>query len=368
MQIEEVSLLEFMAQPGVQFTIPRFQRAYSWRIEQCEELWRDLFRAARAGRSHFVGTVIYLNDIADEAPRAEADAQAAGQTGETRPVSIIDGQQRLTTVSLMLKALADYLSANDATLFGIDADYLKRTYLANGDEPKLSPSRTDRATLTAILCDAPLPENPAPRACENLAWFQAKMAEKGFDPLQLWSGLQALTAISVRLDDRTQAPAIFENFNSKGAPLVTADLVRNFLLLAESHSEQARLYEQYWKPIQGVFGDDPGSIRLNNAILGWLAVRLREVRKFGDAQAFSIFKTFCEDEYDGTVDDLLEELYAFCMVWAENYRYHAVKKYKTADWARLGHKTRVSNRKRAPLDDPNSGDYYKKHYGVDPQW
>ena len=107
---------------------------------------------------------------------------------------------------------------------------------------------------------------------------------------------------------------------------------------------------------------------MNNAILGWLAVRLKAARKFGDAQAFSIFKSFCEDEYEGTVDDLLEELYAFCMVWAEHYRYHAVKKYKTADWATLGHKTRVSNRKRAPMDNPDSAAYYKKHFGVDPQW
>ena len=61
-------------------------------------------------------------------------------------------------------------------------------------------------------------------------------------------------------------------------------------------------------------------------------------------------------------------MYAFCMVWAEHYRYHAVKKYKTADWAKLGHKTRVSNRPRAKLDNPESYEYYKKHFGVDPQW
>ena len=65
---------------------------------------------------------------------------------------------------------------------------------------------------------------------------------------------------------------------------------------------------------------------------------------------------------------MLDEMYAFCMVWAENYRYHAVKKYKTADWAKLGHKTRVSNRPRAKLDNPESYEYYKKHFGVDPQW
>jgi len=144
--------------------------------------------------------------------------------------------------------------------------------------------------------------------------------------------------------------------------------VRNYLLIAESHAEQKRLFERYWEPLTNVFGDDPGSLKLNNAILGWLAVRLKQVRRFGDDQAFSIFKTFCEDEYEGTVDAMLEELYSFCLVWAEHYRYHAVKKYKTADWAKLGRKTRVSDRPRAKLDNPESYEYYTKHFGVDPQW
>ena len=215
---------------------------------------------------------------------------------------------------------------------------------------------------------AELSEHTSVRVVENLANFEEKMRADGFDAMELLSGLQSLVVIGAELDDRAQAPTVFESFNSKGVPLVTADLVRNFLLLAESHDEQARLHAKYWAPICGVFGDDPGSLKLNNAILGWLAVRLKAVRKFGDAQAFSIFKSYCEDEYEGSVDDLLEEMYAFCMVWAENYRYHAVKKYKTADWASLGHKTRVSGRPKMPMDNPESAEYYKKHFGVDPQW
>ena len=348
MQIRQQALLDLLGEPGVRFSIPRFQRSYSWGAEQCDELWRDILRAARAHRSHFVGTLIYYKD------------------GAT--LSIVDGQQRLTTLTLLLVALARYLNETGEQLFGIDGSEIATTYLVEDGRPKLALSAADSPSLVATVLGTELPTAPSARIVENLANFQEKMHDDGLDAMELLSGLQSLVVISAELDDHAQAPAVFESFNSKGVPLVTADLVRNFLLLAESHDEQARLYDKYWGPICGVFGDDPGSLRLNNAILGWLAVRLKAVRKFGDAQAFSIFKSFCEDEYEGTVDDLLEELYAFCMVWAEHYRYHAVKKYKTADWAKLGRKTRVSGRPRAPMDNPENADYYKKHFGVDPQW
>ena len=352
MHIGQQSLLDLMGAPDVRFSIPKFQRAYSWDTPQCDELWRDLMRAARAHRSHFMGTLIYLEEAGDG----------------VRELSVVDGQQRLTTVTLILTALSKHLGKSGEQLFGVDADYIDETFLNGTTGAKLLLSPVDRATLEAVVAGKPLPENASARIVENLDGFASRMADTAFDAMELWQGLASLFVIAAELDDRRQAPVMFESFNSKGVPLVTADLVRNFLLIAESHAEQKRLFEQYWEPITGVFGDDPGSIKLNNAILGWLAVRLKQVRKFGDAQAFSIFKSFCEDEYDGTVDALLDELYAFCMVWAEHYRYHAVKKYKTADWARLGHKTRVSNRPRAKLDDPASYEYYKKHFGVDPQW
>ena len=352
MIINQQTLLDLMGAPDARFSIPKFQRAYSWDALQCDELWRDLIRAARAHRSHFMGTLIYLEE----------------QHDGIRELSVVDGQQRLTTATLVLAALSERLRESGEQLLGIDADYLTSTFLTGDAGAKLMLSPIDRATLDAILSGAELPANASARIVENHANFVEKMRAVDFDAEELWRGLSSLFVITAELDHRVQAPVIFESFNSKGVPLVTADLVRNYLLIAESHSEQKRLFEKYWEPITGVFGDDPGSIKLNNAILGWLAVRLTAVRKFGDDQAFSIFKSYCEDEYDGSVDDLLEELYAFCMVWAEHYRYHAVKKYKTADWATLGHKTRVSGRKRAKLDNPESYEYYKRHFGVDPQW
>lgn len=350
MDMREASLLDFLGEPGIRLSVPRFQRAYSWEAEQCDELWRDILRSARTGRAHFAGAVLYVE-------------QAGGAER-----SVVDGQQRLVTAALLVAALADFLREDGGAVFGLGAGDLERAYLADGDGPRLRLSRADSETFDAIAGGRALPGSPSLRVVANRDLFAAKMREPGFDPEALWRGLASLRVIAIALDGRERACDVFESLNARGVRLTTADLVRNHLLLAESRSEQARLYSKWWEPIQGAFGDDPGSIRLDNAILGWLSVRFREVRKFGGEHAFSIFKQFCEDDYDGTTDALLEELYAFCLVWAENYRYHAVKKYKSADWARLGAKTRVSGRALAELDHPGSREYYRKHFGVGASW
>ena len=98
MLIRQQMLLDLLGEPGLRFTIPRFQRSYSWGAEQCDELWRDILRAARAHRSHFVGTLIYCKDEGG--------------------FSVVDGQQRLTTVTLLLLALARHLDETGEQLAG----------------------------------------------------------------------------------------------------------------------------------------------------------------------------------------------------------------------------------------------------------
>ncbi len=352
MQTRKDFLLDLLGMPKTSFVIPAYQRLYSWKERQCRELWLDVHRAARANASHFVGTVLYSVE--------EDDAQGA------RRLAVIDGQQRLTTLTLMLVALARHLAATGASLpdaaGSIDAAGIAQRFLKAGDgahaSAKLVLSRNDRPTLETIVEGSPLPQHPSERVVENLALFESLMAEDSFGAATLWAGLNRLFVIDAEVGAGDNAQLIFESLNSKGKPLTTADLVRNYLLLAESHDEQTRLYDEYWAPIEGMFQPDPGSLRLDNAIQGWLSVRFRKVRAKGAGEVYSVFKQYVEDEFDGTPEDLLAELRGFCMVWAENYRYHAVKKYKSAfKWARNGAPTLVSHYKKKP---PANASYAEK--------
>lgn len=320
MQTHNKALLDLLGQPGVTFVVPAYQRAYSWQERECQELWLDLHRAAKSETGHFMGTFLY--------------------SLESSRVAVVDGQQRLTTVTLILVALVRFLRARKASLERVRADEIERKYLlvdcAGEDEAggKLVLSRNDRDTLFAVVRDMPLPTGASDAILSNLAVFERLMQEEGFDPEALWAGLEQMTVIAARIEVNDPAQHIFESLNSKGLPLTTADLVRNYLLLAESHEERERLYDGYWEVIEGVFQPDPGSLRLDNAIQGWLSVRFRKVRAKGAGEVYSVFKRYMEEEFTGTTENLLRELRNFCMVWAENYRYHAVKKYRSSgDWA-----------------------------------
>ncbi len=337
MQTEKTVFLDLLGMPATRFVIPAYQRLYSWQERQCRELWLDLHRAAKADASHFIGTLLYSHEDPDPAGRQR--------------LAVIDGQQRLTTMTLLLEALRRHLAAHPDALGDVDAAALDARYLRAGEEPgascKLALSRNDGPTLQAVLDGAPLPENASENIRHNLAFFESLMDEDGFDPQALWRGIEKLFVISAEVGGDDNAQLIFESLNSKGKPLTTADLVRNYLLLAQTHEEQTRLYDEYWDPIEGMFQPDPGSLRLDNAIQGWLSVRFRKVRARGRDEVYSVFKQYVEDEFTGTTESLLHELRNFCMIWAENYRYHAVKKYKSAfKWAENGAPTLVSHYKK----------------------
>lgn len=329
MQIQQQGLLSFIGAPGVQLMIPAYQRPYSWTRDQCFELWLDIQRAARTGRAHFAGAILFSGEQPCDGMRR---------------IAVIDGQQRVTTATLLVAALCRHLRENGQSLpGGLTPADLAAAYLslpsATGPQPKLVLSRADRDTLHAVVGEladfaAPAPAQPARAIIDNLTFFAEQMADPAFDAQALWRGLGLLGVIGAEVDDPDQAQLVFESLNSKGRPLTVADLVRNYLLLSESRTEQARLYREYWAPMQELFAPDPGSLRLDSAIKGWLAVRFRKTRMRSPELVYSGFKQYVEDAYDGTKEDLLRELRGFCLVWAENYRFHAVKKFKSShEWA-----------------------------------
>ncbi|WP_165062528.1 DUF262 domain-containing protein [Adlercreutzia sp. ZJ154] len=356
MHVETKKLLDFLAADGAKFSIPLFQRPYSWEQWQCEIFWNDIERSAHENKSHFFGAVFYRKDCIDE---------------ETT-LSLIDGQQRTLTSLLLLAALAERVDAANFADTDLNSAYITQTYLRSNGGIKVQPSKCDEAEFLRALnadksqqsIDSEDSAEQRHNAIANKTFFAVKMAAADFDPLSFWKGLNSFEVVVVELEDGDNAQSIFESFNSKGVPLVAADMARNYLLLAESEEEQKRLYVNYWEPIQGLFGDDPGSLRLNNALRAWTVIRCKTPKAKNDSESFNDFKQYFVNEYDGTSEDLMEELLSFCIVWAENYRYHAVKKYRSSNWAKIGRKTLVSDRPLAPSSQ-QSRDFYSQHYGIE---
>lgn len=344
MLVGQSSLLELMAQPDVRFAIPSYQRRYAWQERQCEELWLDVLRAGRRDEGHFSGTILY-----EEEPLK----------GGARRLSIVDGQQRMTTVMLMLVALRNYLAKHPGALGDMTAEQVERTFLVAGAcdacgagpgdvdaaepiAPKLQLSRLDATSMDMAVAGAEPDDIPARNVSRNLACFQSLMREDGFDLAVFERGLKNLNVVMAQAGAEDDAQAVFESLNSKGLKLNIGDMVRNYLLTGEDHAEQTRFYIEYWTMIEGAFDPDPGSLRLDTMIKAWLSVRFTKVRARTPEDVYSAFKRYYDDEYAGDLEPVLSELRSFAMVWAENYRYHAVKKFRSMPWAKNGPQTLTS--------------------------
>ncbi|HIS40220.1 MAG TPA: DUF262 domain-containing protein [Candidatus Aphodovivens avistercoris] len=307
---KQEAFLDFIGAAGTQLVIPVYQRVYAWNEKQCDTLWADIQRAGRTGSAHFIGTLLY--------------APEPGAGAVKRRLDVIDGQQRTATLLLLLTALRDWMAEAGCALDGIDAADITRRYLHVDGAPaavKLVLSRVDRATMDAVVEGTPLPkdeEELSANVAANYRRFRDRMGE-GFsraDAEVIWRGIGALLIVSAVLDGDDRPQLIFESLNSKGLPLTTADLVRNLLLVNAGYDEQKRLYERYWQPIERLYADDPGSQRLNAALHGFLAVSAPKLRIGGKDEVYATFKTFLEDVYHGTLEELLIGLKGFCESFA----------------------------------------------------
>lgn len=231
-----------------QFIIPVFQRDYTWDAEtQCAQLWRDVLRAARTGgeHGHFLGSIVYV---------ATGDSLA----GFTRWL-LIDGQQRLTTLTLLLVALRDHIrdtewvgGENDPTPKRIDAYFLRNLQEEGDREQKLVLRRHDQATLRALLDGREFPQEGSDNVRDNYNYFREQLT--GVDPADVYRGVTRLVIVDVALDRQTDDPQlIFESLNSTGVDLSQSDLIRNFILMRLPEKEQTDLYETYWSKIEALF-------------------------------------------------------------------------------------------------------------------
>ena len=310
------SFLQLLGASTVQYVIPVYQRKYAWEEADCRTLWNDIIRAGKQNRTHFIGSVLHIPE------------GASTITGMKRHL-LIDGQQRMTTMTLLLEAFVEYLEEDPKRaefLTDIKVSGLRKNYLFNDDDYngdaryKLSLSQEDRETLYSIVARNALPKESSPRLIDNLNSFRQWMMGKSFDPKVLWTGLLNLQVIDTELtagiDD---AQLIFESMNSKGKPLSPTDLIRNYILMSLPEKEQSHLFETYWKPMEDTFNAAENSDHEFNAFMRyWLWIKVPE-RKPAENEVYNEFKCFKQDYFGGSVEELLQELLRFARRYSDMF-------------------------------------------------
>lgn len=300
MNANDAQFLPFLGTANAQFVIPVYQRLYSWTTKDCETLWVDIMRAGKFGHTHFIGSMLY-------APEAGGTL-----TGVNRYL-LIDGQQRMTTLTLLLSAFIEYLKEDESRADFLETTIggIRRIYLFNDEQKgdaryKLVLSQDDQTTLFSIVGDVAQPEQPSQLIVDNYQYFKDKMREKGFDAQQLWVGLKMLLIVDTKLGEGDNAQLIFESMNSKGKPLTAIDLIRNFMLMSLPSKEQTRLYESYWHPMEQMFGMGNERI-INEFFWNWLWLKIPNRQPKFD-EVYDEFKLYIGDNPQLKVEEVLIDL------------------------------------------------------------
>lgn len=304
MKATEAKLLSLL-QKSPQFIIPIYQRTYSWTDKQCRQLWDDILRAGSSDTVvvHFIGSIVYVE-------------QGLSQVSHQAPLLVIDGQQRLTTVILLIEALARALG-NGEPVDGFSAAKLRHYYLSNPLESgdrfyKLLLSQTDNASIKAIIKNTELPKEPSLRVTQNFEQFTKLLADKKEDLADVCRGLAKLVVVDIALSrDQDNPQLIFESMNSTGKELSQADLIRNFILMGLQPEPQTQLYEQYWRPMEQDFGQAAYSTQFDSFMRHYLTVRTGDIPR--EREVYEAFKDYSRTKpvRDAGIEALVKDIRAF---------------------------------------------------------
>ena len=295
-----------------QFLIPVYQRYYSWDIEQCKRLWNDIVEMQKKGKvGHFVGSIVNI-------------AEQAMPTG-VQKYMIIDGQQRMTTLSLLLLALRDYAINNpeDTTINArrIDNMLLKNEYESGDERYKLLLTETDRDILMRLVEEKPIPDDTRSKLLDNYKFFAGKIADKELQPAEVYESIGKLQIVNITLDRSVDdAQAIFESLNSTGKELSESDLIRNYVLMGLEPTEQTYVYEHLWRPMELLFVYETQDSVMDRFFRDYLTMKITRIPKQDRVyEEFKLYHLNCEFS---TIRELCQDL----LTYAKYYTNMAFKR------------------------------------------
>ncbi len=276
-----------------QLVIPIYQRVYSWEKEQCKELWDDIIKIGGDDKmdGHFIGSILYVLD---------------GFTHSDNALLIIDGQQRLTTITLLLTALRDHWSDKRKE---IEDDYLINSGKDGDKKFRLILSDSDKDTLLYLIDkDRRKPSEPSLKIVENFKLFEEWINKNTGKLETIFKGLEKLMIVYIALKKEKYNPQlIFESMNSKGMELTQTDLIRNYIIMETEPEKQEIFYKKYWRAMEENFKQD--ETLFNQFVRHYLTIKTREIPKIN--KVYEAFKRY-QQERGIETEALLQDLQKYC--------------------------------------------------------
>jgi len=297
MQVQQLPIYQFLEGSRKIFVVPVYQRDYAWTRINCQKLWDDLVDLNNSDRNdHFLGTLVAISSGYDK-------------------YTIIDGQQRLITASILLIALHTFLrNKNQKT---VDEDNLIEELLGflinkrpneQDKRIRLKPNKQDKEHFESLLDNANN-SNIKSNIVNNYNFFCGKISSEALTPQQIFEAFRKLTIVLINLDRGQDDPQlIFESLNSTGVDLTAGDLIRNYMLMDLEPREQERMYERYWVKIEKLTGD------IEEFVRNYLIHKLKIWVKKDDI--YPVFKKFSAKTFHREKEGILQDLLSFAEIYS----------------------------------------------------
>ena len=291
MKGSEAKMTGFMEGADKRYIIPVYQRKYDWKLENCRQLYNDLKKIVLEGRSsHFFGSIV----------------SSVVPVGSRLEYHIIDGQQRLTTVTLLLLAMRNLIAQQKLVSQSGRLDeqiaqrFLISPWAAADDQIKLRPVKGDREALARLFGDEE-DFDPASNLTHNYRFFCDMLLKESISIDELYAAIGKLEIISITLDHDDNAQLIFESLNSTGLALEEGDKIRNYILMGLNQREQNSYYDTYWTKIEKCTGNDVSSF-----VRDYLSIKEQVTPTLNTVyHAFKVYADGIRQPITTLLDDLL---------------------------------------------------------------
>ncbi|RVY78055.1 DUF262 domain-containing protein [Helicobacter pylori] len=292
MKATQSTVNDFFALTGTIFSIPVYQRNYTWEEENCKKLLQDIINISQNKKTHFMGSITYILHHID-------DEKSLRQLQE---FVIIDGQQRITTIMLLLKAIETKIP-NEEIKKEIDG-----LLNLSGQRLRLKPIKSDKEAFDLVMQNRSHEIQGVSHIKNNYKFFTKELdnyISKGYRIEEIYGAFLRLKIVAIGLELGEDDPqVVFESINATGVQLKGLDLIRNYLMMGENSDNQNRLYNTYWVPLEDWLGEKD----LDDFILTYLRIYFEDKLKKEEREVYYALKDHHRDNFPDDIQGLMSDM------------------------------------------------------------
>ncbi|GAA8510668.1 DUF262 domain-containing protein [Helicobacter pylori] len=292
MQATQSTINDFFALTGTIFSIPVYQRNYTWEEKNCKKLLQDIVGISQNKKTHFMGSITYILHLIDNEKSLR----------KLQEFVIIDGQQRITTLMLLLKAIETKIPNEEIK------KEIGNLLNLSGQRLRLKPIKSDKEAFDLVMQNRSHELQGGSRIRNNYKFFTKKLEHyisKGYRLEEIYGAFLRLKIVAIGLELGEDDPqVVFESINATGVQLEGLDLIRNYLMMGENSDKQNHLYETYWVPLENWLGEKD----LNDFIKTYLRIYFEDKVKEGEREVYYALKDHHRKNFPNDIQGLMSDM------------------------------------------------------------